>query len=136
MGIPMHGYNGLIYVGGQEITGANQWSISVTADTVDVSQFGEAWKRNVGGQKAASGSVSGWQHEDEKILADALGTETTLHIYPNRNSLTDYWYGVVYWNGFDTDGSTTSAVPANAKWVLGNNADGFRAFGFDGGGGS
>ena len=118
MGAPFHGKNGLLYVSGQEITGANSWSISFDKDSVETPQFGDTWKKSVPGLAGWSGSIGAWDQGDDKILQDAAMANTSVDvlIYPNRSALTTYYNGNAIFS-FSQDGSTGSAVGLSADFA-------------------
>lgn len=127
---PIHGFNGRIQVDATVIAGANAWSINVTFSSVEVTEFEDTWVRNLGGQKSASGSITAWQYQDKRVLMDELGTEGRLWIYPDKDDLTNYWYGLPLFTNYTSDGSTTSAVSGNLDWLVGSDGVGMIAYGF------
>jgi len=130
MGNPIHGYNGRIQIGTDIITNANAWDLSISLNTVEVTQFVDAHVRNVGGQKAASGTLTAFQPLDAKVLMDAQGTEARMWIYPSSGTLTSYWYGVMLFTEFSSSGSTTSAVISTLGFTNGSTSSGITAYGF------
>lgn len=118
MGAPIHGFNGLIYIGGTELTGANAWNVAITKESAEAPQFGDAWKKRTMGQNDWSGSISAWEQEDEQIIATAATatTVTALLIYPSRSDLTNYYSGDAIF-GMNSDGSTGSTVAKNGDFV-------------------
>jgi hypothetical protein len=121
MGAPRHGFNGLIYVSGTEITGANAWSITVDVDAVETPQFGDSWKKHVMGMNTWSGSISAWDHPDSKVLQNAASAAASvaLLIYPLRSDLTDYYSGNAIF-GFESGADTGSAI-ANTSSFTGDD---------------
>lgn len=111
MGAPRHGKNGLIYISGTEIVGANGWSISIDTDLQETPQFGDGWKKHVAGLNSWNGSVTVWDHEDSSALQDAAtaGISVALLIYPVRTELTDYYAGNAIFT-FSSEGGTGGAV--------------------------
>lgn len=118
MGAPMHGKNGLIYVSGSEIVGANSWSLSFDKDTVETPQFGDTWKKSVPGLLGWSGSISAWEQLDDSDLSDAAAANTSVAIliYPYRSTLTAYYSGNANFS-FSAEGSTGGAVGNTADFV-------------------
>lgn len=111
MGAPRHGVNGLIYVSGTELAGANSWSINIIPDTVETGKFGDGWKGTLKGLKSWSGNITAFDHSDEKIITNAATATTSvaLLIYPVRSDLTEYYSGNAVF-GMSSNASTTSAV--------------------------
>ena len=115
-----HGYNARIQIDANIITNANAWSLTMGGGTVEATQFAETHVRNMAGQKTDSGSITAWQPIDAKVLCDQSMTEGRLWIYPSSGTLTSYWYGIVLFTEFGSDGSTTSGVGATLNFVNGN----------------
>lgn len=118
MGSPFHGKNGLIYVSGTEITGANAWSMSVATDSVETPQFGDSWKKRVVGMNDWSGSLTAFQHADTKLLFSAAtaGASVALLIYPQRTNLSNYFSGNAIFQ-FSSEGGVDAAVGGSADFV-------------------
>lgn len=112
MGVPLHGRNGLIYISGTEITGANTWSLNISGDMVEVPQFGDTWKKRVVGMHDWSGSVNAWMHTDSKVITNAAtaNVSVALVIYPDRSDLTDYFSGSAIFGGAALGGGTGAAI--------------------------
>jgi hypothetical protein len=118
MGAPIHGKNGLIYVSGTELIGANAWSIDMGLETAEAPKFGDTWKQHVAGLLTWSGTISAWEQTDEQLLVQAAtaGIAVALLVYPARGTLTDYYSGDAIF-GASADGSTTSAVAKNGTFT-------------------
>jgi len=126
---PIHGKNGYIYVSGVAISWANTWSVAMTADVVEASVFGDAWKRKVVGMKDATGSLSAWQYQDKRTLVDALGQQLPLYIYPDRSDTANYFYGNVVFTSYNSEGSVSAPVSGNADFTT-YDSNGLTALGF------
>ena len=118
MGAPFHGKNGLIYVSGTEIYGANAWNIDMARDMADTPEFGDTWKKTAGGLLGWSGSISAWEQGDEMTLIDAATAleEVALLIYPARDTLANYYSGNAFF-GASSDGSTGTGVAKNGTFT-------------------
>jgi len=118
MGAPYHGKNGLIYVSGTEIVGANAWSITFDVETADAPQFGDTWKKSVKGLRGWSGSVTAWDQYDDKVLQDSAVADASvaLLIYPKRGTLTTYYSGNANF-AFSSEGGTGGAVGNTADFT-------------------
>ncbi len=55
---PIHGYNSRIQIEAAVIAGANGWTFTSTAGTVEATEFEDAKTRNLGGQISESGSLT------------------------------------------------------------------------------
>lgn len=132
MGVPTSGHNARIQIDTDVIANANTWNLGRTVPTSDASQFAETHGRNVPGQRADTGSLNAWQPTDAKVLNDASGTEGRLWIYPFFTTApTAYWYGVVLFTDYTSDGNLTSSVSATLNFVNANfDGTGMAAFGF------
>jgi hypothetical protein len=119
----IHGKNAYAYTSGKAIAGANAWSVSVTKDVVEATEFGDTWKAKVVGQKDGSGSLTAWQYQDRRELIDcvAAATGVSLYLYPDRSDTSNYIYGMVIFTTYSGDGSTSSAVGGNADFVTYDN---------------
>ena len=127
---PIHGYNARIQIDAEVIAGANGWTFTSTAGTVEATEFEDAKTRNLGGQISEAGSLTCWQYMDKRILMDLVNTEARLWIYPDADDLTNYFYGVPLFTNYSGDGSTTSAVSGNLDFVNGSDGVGMVATGF------
>lgn len=118
MGAPFNGKNGLIYVGGTELTGANAWTINVTTESAEYVKFGDSWKGRTVGVNDWAGNVTAYDMADEKILFTAAtgGVAVALLIYPTRSTLTSYYSGNVIF-GMSSDGGMGGNVNKNGDFV-------------------
>jgi hypothetical protein len=121
MGAPRHGFNGLIYVSGTEIAGANAWAVDIATDSVETPVFGDTWKKRVTGMNDWSGSLTVWDYADSRVLQDSATAQASvaLLIYPTRADLADYYSGSAIFS-FSSGGDTGSAV-ANTASFTGND---------------
>ena len=89
------GKNGLVYVSGTEIEGANAWSIAIEHDTIEYGHFGNEWKRNFSGLKGWSGTIGALHDQAAKVLQEAATADTAVDVllYPDRTD------GATYYNG-------------------------------------
>lgn len=118
MGAPLHGINGLIYISGIELTGANSWSLNIDQDTEETLQFGERWKSQLVGGRGYSGSIGAYQHLDSKVIHSAAvkGANVSFIIYPDKTVLGSYYYGNAVF-GLASGGTTTSSVNRDGDFV-------------------
>lgn len=118
MGVPLHGRDGLIYVSGTEITGANAWSLNITQDSIETPQFGDTWKKRVVGHADWSGNITAWLHTDSKVITTAATAQASvaLLIYPNRDDLTDYFSGNAIF-GASMAGGSGAAIGRDGDFV-------------------
>lgn len=118
MGAPLHGFNGLIYISGTELTGANAWTLNMPQDAVETPQFGDTDKKRVVGLRDWSGTIGAWLHEDSKLIENAASARASvaLMIYPNRGDLTNYYSGNAIFS-MDAGGGVSAAIARNASFV-------------------
>jgi len=118
MGAPRHGKNGLIYISGTEVLGANSWSLSVPSDSAETPRLGQTWKNNVKGMRGWSGSISAWDMDDANIISDAANYDGTviLLIYPNRAQATEYYHGNAIF-GMSAGGGVSAPVTQDGDFV-------------------
>jgi hypothetical protein len=118
MGAPRHGKNGLVYVSGNEIIGANSWSITFDKDTTETPQFGDTWKKSVGGLLGWGGSLAAWDQGDDTYLKDAATANASVAvlIYPNNSDTNSYYSGDA-WFSYSGEGSTGGGVGEGVDFV-------------------
>ncbi len=89
------GVNGLIYVSGNEIAGANAWELAIEHANVEGAQFGALWTERAGGMISWSGSVTTWHDSAQRYgyLAATADSTASIVIYPTGSTLTKYWSG-------------------------------------------
>jgi len=115
----IHGKNAKIIIDGTDLEGPNAWDISLSTDAVETDDFGDVWKANVPGISSASGSISGWQWQNKRVLMDAVTGQAalTIFLYPDSDDLTNYWTCSAVFGGYSGSGSTSAAVAGSATWV-------------------
>jgi hypothetical protein len=117
MGAPYTGKDGLIYLSGTELLGANAWEINASPSTNPAPEFGDTWTKKTVSLLDWSGSVTAWDQGDEKVLFTmaTAGVSVALLIYPTRDTLTSYYSGNAIF-GVDSSGSTSSTVARNGSF--------------------
>ncbi len=118
MGAPYSGKDGMIYVSGTELVGANAWEINSTNEVSEAPEFQDTWKKHVTGLLTWSGSITAWDQSDESTLFDAAtaGASVALLIYPDSGDTTNYYSGNALFAA-SSSGSTTSAVAKNGDFT-------------------
>lgn len=118
MGAPLHGRNGLIYVSGTEISGANAWSLNITQDSVETPQFADTWKKRAVGFADWSGNITAWMHNDSKVITTAATAQVSVAIiiYPVRSDLADYFSGSAIF-GASMGGGAGAAIGRDGDFV-------------------
>jgi len=120
---PRHGKNGLIYVSGTELPGANAWSVNIQSDKADIPIFGDTGARKLKGLHNDGGSITAWHDEAAQILQAAAQADDDVSflIYPSRNSLTDYYSGNAFFN-FSSEGSMDAGISQTADFECGDGS--------------
>jgi len=116
MAWPQCGHNGLIYVSGSEVPGANAWDLTLDTESVELRKFGDDWVERCVTFNSASGSIEAIDGMKELYDAAVAGESVSFLIYPNRDTLGEYWSGDAIF-GAGGAGSVDSAVTASSSWV-------------------
>jgi hypothetical protein len=120
-----HGRNGTILLGvttGAAASAVNfqsAWTVSMTADHVDVTAFGDGNKVYVAGLPDASGDFQGFLDDatSQTYVAATDGLPRNFYLYPNQTSNPyTYWFGTVL-PDFGADGGVAAAVTTKCTWV-------------------
>ena len=94
------------------------WSFDGTADTVDVSCFGDTNKVYVLGLRDAKGTLSGQWDDVDDTLFDAAEQNTAckMYLYPSRDAITKCWYGNAFVNA-TVECSVGGSVTVSGDWI-------------------
>jgi len=114
----VHGINGLIYISGTEIFGANSWSLAITTQSAEYIKHGDSWVDRKAGVGDWSGNLTGWHDQALDSLQDMAVARTALAllIYPLRSDLTAYYSGNAIFS-FGSSSSTDAIVGISADFV-------------------
>jgi hypothetical protein len=95
----------------------SQWSLNSTADTVDVTAFGDSNKQYVQGLKDMSGSLSGWfDSADDWLFAGSESTTgVTMALYPSRDLMTCFHAGPALMSAA-IDVPVSGAISIKSDW--------------------
>lgn len=110
------------------VVGLSNWSLNMTTDRVETTEFGAANKTYVQGYKDVSGSFSGfWDNtEDTYFVGSDSADGVKLYLYPSSDAAGIYWYGPA-WVDASIDVSNSGAVSISGSF----SANG--AFGYEDG---
>ena len=113
-----NGKNGLIYVSGTQIYGANAWDISVPHDTTEYAVMGDSWKSNFSGLIGWAGTITALADQASQVLFTAAAYDGTvaLLIYPDSTDITTYYTGNAIF-GFGASADMTSAIGRTADFT-------------------
>lgn len=106
------GRNAAVYVGGNVISQANQWSINVTRELSEARVFSgttaaDSWTDQIGGVRSWSGSINAYYDDSDESIVTVSANATArqpLYLYETRADTGTYWYGFAW---FDMDESTS-----------------------------
>jgi hypothetical protein len=116
---PTAGHNGLIYVSGAELEGANAWSLDIPEASIEYASMGDTWKSRVAGQKGVTGSVAAWLDTAAKKLFEAATATVAVAtlIYPDRNDTSTY-YSFDAFFGMSNNADLNSMVGQTANFAV------------------
>lgn len=85
--------NGMIYVSGAVLEGANAWSVDIDHRSAEYIKFGDLWVNNVHSINAFSATIGAVHDQDTKQLQTAATTAAAVAclIYPKRTDLTTFY---------------------------------------------
>lgn len=117
----IHGKNAYVYIQGagaqaQQLVNAANYSVDVSASTVDVSQLGDDWVQTLRGQYSWSGQLDGPIDTSNTLPFDAATQSTVrnFYLYPDKTNISTYYYGQA-WLDVQIGGGVTKAVTFTAK---------------------
>lgn len=118
----VHGKNAIIYLGdgaggaAAEISEQNTYSIEHDFDLSDTSELGDTWKTAVKGLMGWTGKVDGnFNTTSNTLFSAATGAQVcNFYLYPNRSSMTQYYYGTAWVKlGTILAGGTTDKIKSS-----------------------
>ena len=84
------GSEGTVKVGTDQISELKDWSLTETAETIDVTTMGDSARGFTPSLTAASGSFTAfWDETDTAQSALLVGAEVTLNVYPEGDTSGD-----------------------------------------------
>lgn len=88
------GSEGAVYVGANAVAEIRSWSIQESANIIDDTEIGDAWKTKKFGTKEWNASIDVYWDETDTNGQGALAItdEVTLNLYPEGNASTDTYY--------------------------------------------
>ena len=132
-----HGRNAAVYLGATQgaaaapVTFQASWSVSMTADTDEVTAFGDLVKIYVAGLPDSSGDFSGfWDDATSQTYKAATdGLPRNMYLYPNitADPLT-YFFGTIIAD-FGMDGAVGSSVNVKSSWKAASAVQRYTQFG-------
>lgn len=116
----VHAKNGALYLGlttAVPIAEATKWALTIDADKVDDSAFGDAWETRLRSVLSWSGSAEGNFDTASSDLFD-IAAATGLckaYLYPDRADAAKYYYGTC-WPNLTIDAIRTDAGRVSVDW--------------------
>lgn len=114
------GKGGKLGLGAAVVSDISSWSLDLGLDTLDVTSFGDEWKKFISGLKEWSASAEGFFsiHTDtdgQKALQDAFlaGTEVTLKLNVNN---TNFYSGSAYITGLSVEDPVDDTVSVSFEF--------------------
>lgn len=111
-----HGVEAKIYIGTDELTEANAWSLAAAADMAELVKHGSDFKERLKGAIDWSGSITVFHDQDSKVVQDAALARISyaLLIYPDADEAGDYYQGTAFFDfehGSDVGSAQAITVP-------------------------
>lgn len=124
MGVPYHAKDAVVYISpdgassASLLAGATEWSLDMSADSVEVTAFGSVNKEYVLGLPDINGSISGFLHdtEDKWFKAQRSATAVKLYLYWSKNMAGKYAYGTA-WVSLSLSNAVSSAAEISATFI-------------------
>lgn len=94
----------------------NHWTITKTANAIDVSTFGTRWKKNKNGAVSWTASVSGFcdfSDTGQGAIEDSLDDGTVIELYAHLSG-DKYYYGKGYVTNVSVDDTHDGVVTFSA----------------------
>ena len=108
--------NGMIYVSGSVLEGANAWSVDIDHRSAEYIKFGDSWVNNAHSINAFSATIGAVHDQDTKQLQTAATATTTVAvlIYPNRSDITTFYnFSGIFSAGHNADVGNVVMQTAN-----------------------
>lgn len=116
MALNVHGVDAKIYLGDNELTEANAWSLACAADYAELVKHATEWKERLKGPKDITGSITVFHDQDSKVVQDAALAKISyaLLIYPKEDDTTTYYQLSAFFDfehGSDVGSAQAITVP-------------------------
>jgi hypothetical protein len=63
---PRAGKNSLVYINASEIEGGNAWSLEIEHDVIELTAFGDDWRKIIAGMRSWGGSIDAWHDQEAR----------------------------------------------------------------------
>lgn len=124
----LHGKFGVVYLSPSAGTAAvllseqMDWSLDFNQPLVDVTALNSDWSSFVKGTIGWTGTFAGNYDPTSNVLwnASMSTTRSNFYLYPNRNDMTKYYYGVGWVALGKVVGGSTTSKASNAWKITGD----------------
>lgn len=126
-----HGRRGVVYLAATgsgtatTVLGLTSWSLDMTQDTVETTEFGDVNKTYVTGLRDLKGTFEGFYRDDEsKIFSGAESSDgVKLYLYPSADAPSKYAYGPAWLDvsinvGMGDAAKLSGTFSANGAWSV------------------
>jgi hypothetical protein len=128
MAIKYAGRNGLVYMSVDGTTapvlvgGMRAFTLDLSTDKIDVTEFGATNKTEVLGFPAARGTIEGFWAADDNTLRSASNSlnGTNIALYPHSAMMTRYFGGPA-WVDYSIREAVDAAVTLTGNWTARGN---------------
>lgn len=99
------------------VLGLTSWSMDMSRDTIEVTEFGDSNKTYVTGLKDLTGDFDGfWNDAETKLFSGADSADgVKMYLYPTRSAPTKYACGVA-WLDMSIDTGVNDAVAISGSF--------------------
>jgi hypothetical protein len=123
MAVKYAGKSGLVYMSttgtGSPVLvgGMRAFTIDLTQDDIDTTEFGANNRTSVQGFPNANGTIEGFWASDDSTLRQAAQSAdgTNLALYPSSNTMSKY-FGGPSWVSFSLNTAVDAAVTITGNW--------------------
>lgn len=96
----VHGIEAKVYIGSDELTEANAWSLACAADMAELVKHGSIFKERLKGAIDWSGSITVFHDQDGKIVQQAAFARISYSVilYPDGSEVDTYYQGTAFFD--------------------------------------
>jgi hypothetical protein len=124
MAVKYAGRNGLVYLSVDAVTppvlagGFRAFTLDLSTDKIDVTEFGATNKTEVLGFPAARGTIEGFWAADDSTLRSAANSQsgTQIALYPHSAMMTRYFGGPA-WVDYSIREAVDTAITITGNWT-------------------
>jgi hypothetical protein len=121
----IHGRNGRLYLSATSGAAASpvafmsDWAITYSQDYSDVTPLGAPARTWLSTESDVSGTFAGWYDDAtlQEYSAAVDGLPRSFYLYPNTNTPSQYFQGVVNVTEFDVTSGVTAGAAVSGSWT-------------------